>query len=419
MDLLVIGLVVGLVVLAIGILCLVGQLVAARTELARQRFGNEELEAARREALEAQTRALEDRFSALAVKLLDEKQQALAGRNSEHVGQLFGDLKEKLQKYEDEVAAARKATEVSAQSMANDVRVLNEFAMRAQQFTAALIGGNKIQGGQGEQILARVLEQSGFQLGREYDLQVGTAADGGRPDVCVYDARNKSVIYIDAKMNIKDYIEAYNLPDDTVDNRRVKKAMLKKHATSIRTQIDGLAARRYAETVCPPRAGYVNLPLVAMFCPFNAVLEAALSEDPTLMEHAYRKNIVLVTPTTLWGYFWLVSAGWKRVETEKKYEDIQALGGVVVDRIDALLQEIEELGQTLTTAMAACESLKRRAGDSGQKSIKRAAQALLEYGVAPKRAAKQVAKPSQLPERFQTGGGGGEDMHVLGVDRDV
>ena len=394
MNLVVVGLVCGIVVLVGGILCLVCQLVAARTELARKKFGDEELEAVKREALAAQTRALEDRFSALAAKLLDEKQQALVGRNSERMGQLFGDLKEKLQKYEDEVVAARKATEVSAHSMANDVKMLNEFATKAQQFTAALIGGNKIQGNQGEQILARVLEQSGFQLGREYDLQVGTAGDGGRPDVCIYDARNKSVIYIDAKMNIKDYIEAYNLPDETVENRRVKKAMLRKHVTSIRTQIDGLAARRYAESIVPPREGYANLPLVAMFCPFNAVLEAALSEDPTLMAYAFKKNIVLVTPTTLWGYLWLIASGWKRVETEKKYEEIQALGGVVVDKVNALLQEIENMGQALTNATAAYENLKKHAGDSGQKSVKRAAQALLEYGVMPKREVRQVTKSS-------------------------
>ena len=138
MNLVVVGLVCGIVVLAGGILCLVCQLIAARTELARKKFVDEELEAVKREALAAQTRALEDRFSALAAKLLDEKQQALVGRNSERMGQLFGDLKEKLQKYEDEVVAARKATEVSAHSMANDVKMLNEFATKAQQFTAVL-----------------------------------------------------------------------------------------------------------------------------------------------------------------------------------------------------------------------------------------------------------------------------------------
>lgn len=389
------GLIVGLVVLAVGFLWLAGQLVAARSALARQQADAAAVEQARTRALEAMLQGQESRFAELAAAKLAENQQSLVGLNAQTVGSLFNDLKVRLEKYEKEVAAARDTTKDSALAMSDNVKALQQFATQAQKFTAALLGGNKIQGNQGEQILARVLEQSGFQKGREYDLQVGTATDGGRPDVCVYDALNRHIVYIDAKMNIKDYIEAFNNPDDTVANRQAKKAALKKHATSIRNQIDGLALRRYAETIAPPREGYTNLPLVAMFCPFNAVLEAALAEDPTLMAYAFRKNIVLVTPTTLWGWLWLVSYGWKRVEAEKKYEEIQALGGEVVDKINDLLQDIANIGTALKHATAAYESLEKRAGDKGGKSVKRVARNLLAYGATPK---KDVRLVTQTPD---------------------
>ena len=386
------GLIVGLVVLAVGFLWLAGQLVAARSVLARQQAGEAAVEEARTRAFEAMLQAQESRFAELAAAKLAENQRALVGMNAQSVGTLFNDLKGKLEKYEKAVAAARDTAKDSALEMSDNVKALQLFATQAQKFTAALLGGNKIQGNQGERILARVLEQSGFQKGREYDLQVGTATDGGRPDVCVYDALNRHIVYIDAKMNIKDYIEAFNNPDDTVANRQAKKAALKRHAASIRSQIDGLAQRRYAETVAPSREGYVNLPLVAMFCPFNAVLEAALTEDPTLMAYAFRKNIVLVTPTTLWGWLWLVSYGWKRVEAEKKYEEIQALGGEVVDKIDDLLQDIANVGAALKHATAAYESLEKRAGEKGARSVKRVARSLLASGATPKKDVRLVTR---------------------------
>ena len=63
---------------------------------------------------------------------------------------------------------------------------------------------------------------------------------------------------IDAKMNIKDYIYAYNLPDDEA-HRAEKSRAIKAHVASIKRQIDNLAEKKYAATVAPTRPGYENL----------------------------------------------------------------------------------------------------------------------------------------------------------------
>ena len=175
---------------------------------------------------------------------------------------------------------------------------------------------------------------------------------------------------------------------------------MKAHAASIRKQVEDLAAREYAKKVTP-KEGYEILPLVAMFCPFNAILEAALAVDPALVQYAYEKGIVLVTPLTLWGYLWLVSWGWKQHEVERRYDEIQALGRDVVTAVDSLLNDIERIGKSLGDAQIAYDSLQKRAlVDKGRMSVRRAARKLLEYGVMPKGELKQLDKadPEEMDE---------------------
>lgn len=366
-------------------------LLKARIRLAeakeRQR-GQDALNMALARELTAQRDSLRAEFAQLAAELLGAKQGALSRANEDSLRSLFSGLRESLDKYEREVEASARSNRDMGAEMRAHVGSLQKFAAEARSFTAALLGGNKIQGNKGEEILASILEQSGLQRGVHYDAQQG-AQDEGRPDVSIYDIRNRHVILVDSKMNIKDYIAAYNLPDDAV-HRDEKSRALRAHVASIKRQVDNLASKDYARTVTP-KEGYVNLPLVAMFCPFDTVLEAALAVDPALVQYAYERNIVFVTPLTLWGYLWLVSWGWKQCEVEHRYEEIQSLGRDVVTAVDALLDDLDAMGASLEKAKESYESLRKRAVlDKGQVSVRRVARKLLDYGVTPKGRLKQL-----------------------------
>ena len=389
-----------LIVLSVSSVVLAWVCISTRVRLAdavAQKRAMEELNATKSEDLKLQREALRNEFAELATRLLGEKQGDLTRANADSVKMLFTDLKERLDRYEKRVETATVNSQQLGAEMKTRVDSLQEFAKEARAFTSALVGGNKIQGNKGEDILANLLEQSGLRKDVHYETQAGLR-DEGRPDVKIYDVRNHHVIFIDAKMNIKDYIAAYNLPDDAA-HKEEKKRALKQHVTSIRRQIDGLAAKDYANTIAP-REGFVNLPLVAMFCPFNTVLEAALIEDPALVQYAYEKGIVLVTPLTLWGYLWLVSWGWKQREVERKYDEIQELGRDVVTAVDSLLNDLSTVGDALEKARTAYDGLYRRATeDKGQMSVKRVARKLLEYGVMPKGRLKKLSDPPCICEK--------------------
>lgn len=386
--------IIGVCVMAI--LALGYMLIRVHSRLAETESQNrlrEELNQAKVSEIAAQREALRSEFSTLAAELLASKQQALSKANEASVRLLFSGLKEKLDKYEQEVEASARSNRDMGAEMKTHVTALQQFATEARAFTSALLGGNKIQGNRGEDILASILEQSGLREGIHYETQTGLR-DEGRPDVSIYDVRNHHVILVDAKMNIKDYITACNLPDDAA-HRDEKARALRAHAAGIKRQVDSLASKQYAERVTP-KQGYTNLPLVAMFCPFDTILEAALIAEPSLVQYAYEKSIVFVTPLTLWGYLWLISWGWKQHEVERKYDEIQALGRDVITALDAMLNDLAVMGTSLEKAKSAYDDLYKRATtEKGQMSVRRAAVKLLDYGVSPKNKLKQVGK---MPE---------------------
>lgn len=350
---------------------------------------------ASKEAEQAAMReALKSEFASLAMKLLDEKKTSLSKTNADSLQTLFNDLKAKLDKYETELKqSAEKNVDMGVQ-MKTHVESLRKFSEETKSFIDVLKGSNRIQGKLGEDILESILAKSELRKGEHYDTQFADMGAGARPDAIIYD-RNHHAIIIDAKMNIADLVAAYNMPDDPA-HRDEKERAMREHAKSVRLQIDNLAGKDYAGKVTP-KEGYENLPLVAMFCPFNSILEAALAADPGLMQYAYEHNIVIVTPITLWGYLWLVSWGWKRYETERRYDDIQRLGGSVIKAVDALLGDLENMGAALDKAKEAYDGLYKRATEEkGQMSVKRAARSLLNYGVAPKNAAKRLNDAERL-----------------------
>ena len=361
------------------------QLVEAQARAKSQ----EEIAQAKAQEISAQRDALKSEFAKLAAELLVNKQRDLTASNAESVRTLFSDLKLKLDKYESELQKSAVSNANMGTEMKTRIDSLQKFADEARAFTAALTGGNKIQGNKGEEILESLFAQSGLREGEQYEMQVGANRDEGRPDACIYDVRNHHQILIDAKMNIKDYISACALPDDAA-HRAERERHLKAHAASVRKQIDNLAEKDYANRITP-KEGYNNLPLVAMFCPFNAILEAALQQDPAIVQYAYEKKIVLITPLTLWGYLWLISWGWKQCEVERKYDEIQLLGRDVVTALDALLNDMDALDGALQKARMAYDSLSKRVtGEKGQASVRRVAKKLLDYGVIPKGKLKQL-----------------------------
>ncbi|MBI5896121.1 MAG: DNA recombination protein RmuC, partial [Desulfobacterales bacterium] len=174
----------------------------------------------------------------------------------------------------------------------NHLKELNQrISKEAVNLTRALKGDSKARGNWGEVILERVLEASGLQKGREYDVQVSLRDPEGRryqPDAVIRLPEGKDVI-VDAKVSLKDY-EAFYCAEAPEEKER----HLAAHIEAMRTHLRGLTAKSYEEL-----EGVRTLDFILMFVPIEAAFLAAVEKDGALFAEAFEKNIVVVSPSTL------------------------------------------------------------------------------------------------------------------------
>jgi len=263
------------------------------------------------------------------------------------------------------------------------------FGIQAKSFTDALTGANKKQGNWGENILGRVLEDCGLREGEHYLAQAG--GGNGIPDCQVFDPGGKKILVIDSKMSWTKYEEAYAMPEGAE-----RTAALKEHVASVKRHVDELAVADYPHRQVAPKPGYGYVPLTAMFVPCDAALAAALHEDPAIVDYAFKKNVALVSPLTLFGFLLLVSRAWSRYNAEKNSEEIFKQAKLLVERVDKLFRNFEDVGALLDKAREKHEAVMKLAATEAEgQCIKGPAQKILKLGGKPDREVKSVAMVSK------------------------
>ena len=236
---------------------------------------------------------------------------------------------------------------------------VERFTTGSTSFVNAITGGNKVAGNWGEAVLDQLLADCGLVRDVHYIAQGG--GTGNIPDYQVFDAASRKILVIDSKVSWKKYKEMSDSDDPAV-----RAAALAEHVESIRRQIDNLGGKRYHENPNPPREGFQYLPFSAMFVPSDAALWEAVKKDPTIPAYAYRKGVVLVTPTSLFGFMRLVHEGWSLYNTQKNQELIAHEANLVVERIDKLFKALEEADKAYLKAHEQLMQAMRLASAEGQ-----------------------------------------------------
>ncbi len=163
-------------------------------------------------------------------------------------------------------------------------RASRHLASQTDQLVTAL-RAPQIRGRWGEMQLERVVELAGMTRHCDFDTQV--VGDGVRPDLVVRLAGGRSIV-VDAKVPLVAFLDAAAETDpETVDRH------LERHARHLRTHVDALADKKYWRAFDP------SPEFVVLFVPGDPFLDAALTRDRGLLEHAFTRNVVLATPTTL------------------------------------------------------------------------------------------------------------------------
>lgn len=287
-------------------------------------------------------------FENLANKILEEKTTKFTEQNKENLKNILSPLQDKIQLFEKKVEDTHKESidyHAALRQQILGLREMNEqMSKETLNLTKALKGDSKMQGNWGELILERVLEKSGLEKGREYEIQQSfTTEEGNRvqPDVIINLPDGKKMI-VDSKVTLTAYEKYINEEDDNQ-----KSQYLKEHLVSLKRHIDQLSEKNYHDLYQMESPDFVLL-----FIPIESAFALALNEDTTLYNKAFEKNIVIVTPSTLLATLRTIDSMWTNQKQQENAVEIARQAGALYDKFHGLLSDLISVGKKMDDAKA-------------------------------------------------------------------
>lgn len=217
-------------------------------------------------------------------------------------------------------------------------------ALRAEagQLVSAL-RAPQTRGRWGEMTLRRVVEAAGAIEHCHFSEQVTTVGESGtqRPDMVVHLADGKQVV-IDSKVPFVSYLEAMEARDDTSRTHQ-----LRAHARALRAHVKALGDKSYWQAL-------EDTPeFVVLFVPADVFLDAALAQDPALLDDAFTRNVVIATPSTLVALLRTVAYCWRSERLSANAAQISSVGRDLYARLATMGGHVDRLGGALSKAVRA------------------------------------------------------------------
>ena len=287
-------------------------------------------------------------FENLANKILEEKSAKFTEQNKENLKQILNPLQDKIQVFEQKVELSNKENTERHIKLGEQLKHLNEqnikISTEANNLTKALKGESKTQGNWGELILERVLEKSGLEKGREYEVEKSFNIDDGdkkrlRPDVVIHLPENKKMI-VDSKVSLTAYEQYINAED-----KNLKEQFLKAHITSLKRHVQQLSDKKYEDLYEIESPDFVLL-----FVPIEPAFAVAVNHDNDLYNKAFEKNIVIVTPSTLLATLRTIDSMWNNEKQQQNALEIAKQAGALYDKFQGLITDLVKVGKKMDDA---------------------------------------------------------------------
>ncbi len=342
----------------------IGALAGAAVAVALARSGRERLreqlntisadsrERMRDEMKSISADVLKQTGDSLAQRLADQRraeEERAAGemaKRAEELKGLVGPVNEKLGRVEHEIGRLERERKQAQGELASMVRQLHEGVGGLRQETGNLVSALKrpsTRGSWGEIQLRNVIEMAGMIEHCDFLEQSTVQSEDGalRPDVLVK-LPGEKVIVVDSKVPLDAYLA--HLEAQTDDERGVQMA---RHAKQTRDHITKLASKGYQRQ-------FDGTPdLVVMFVPSDGIYQAALAEDPALIEYGVHQQVLMATPTTLIALLRAVHYGWRQEQIAESARHIAETGRELHRRLAIFVDPLAKLGRQLNSAVEA------------------------------------------------------------------
>jgi len=287
---------------------------------------------------------------ARATRLLEENEGLIErSRSDANIMRALTPINKQLDLVNDHVQRLESKTTSHHSEVVTQLRRDAQVSMELSDTTASLnaaLRSTTARGHWGEVQLRRIIEAAGMLEHVDFDAQVGSArfADGVktslRPDVIIH-LPGDGHLAIDAKVPMDSYLRAMEIaPDDTAAAKE-RAELLARHSKAVRGHVDALVKRDYAKD-------FPDSPqLTIMFLPSESLLAEATHADPTLLDHALEKGIVVSSPSSLLALLRAVASVWSSSAASSEAREVVKLGRDLVDRIRVFAGHLDKLGNSL------------------------------------------------------------------------
>ncbi len=259
------------------------------------------------------------------VKVHLEQMQSVVTRLERERTEQFGTIQQQLKSAIDSDEALRKQT---------------------QQLSQAL-SSNSIRGVWGETQLRKLVELAGLIKHADFDEQASfsTSAGTGRADMVINLPGGKSLA-IDSKVPFNSYQEASTI-SELASNEELarRKKLIDEHVKAVKGHIDALASKGYWSGL------QASPDFVIAFVPSESLLSAALDADPALLEYAFKKNVALASPVSLFSVLKTINYIWRQNADETSVKTMIKLGKELYERVGKLAEHADKLGRSLTASV--------------------------------------------------------------------
>ena len=327
------------------------QLIGLKSQLSAQNENLQKLLDSQKEEITKMQEVAKTEFQNLANKILEEKTLKFTEQNQQNLKNILNPLQEKITDFEKKVENTHKESidyHAALRQQIIGLKDLNvQMSKETVNLTKALKGDSKIQGNWGELVLERVLEKSGLEKGREYEIQKSFVTEEGnrvQPDVVINLPDGKKMI-VDSKVSLTAYEKYIN-----EDEEEQKSAFLKEHVNSLKRHIEQLGNKNYQHLYEMESPDFVLL-----FIPIEPAFAIALNEDTQLYNKAFEKNIVIVTPSTLLATLRTIDSMWTNQKQQDNAIEIARQAGALYDKFEGFVTDLVKIGKKMDEAKSEYE----------------------------------------------------------------
>ena len=332
---------------------------------------------------ETSERTMKSEFKNLANEILVEHQHHLRQANRDSLDLLLKPFKDNITEFRERVeriyAHENEQRGALKNELDNLIKLNQQMTSSAANLTDALKGNSKVQGAWGEAYLETILESTGLVKGIHYHIQQNIKGEEGqnlRPDVVLSLPEERSIV-IDSKVSLTAYVR-YTEAESEAERSQA----LAEHVQSVKKHVQELALKEYQRLINSPD-------FVIMFIPTEPAFLEALKEDNTIWAEAYRKKIIISSPTNLFALLKMVGDMWRRDEQTKNQAEIVDKATKLYEQLVVFTEQLEGVGSALDTAKSKYDEAYKRL-HTGNNNIVRLGERLKKLGLPTKK--QQTAK---------------------------